>query len=75
MSDKPFITARQAAELIGAPLDIVVRDIEEGMDGALPALIGGRAFDTWIVYAYEVDGDRLTMHRARLADRETADGR
>lgn len=68
MTERPFITARAAAELLGVPESAVIDDVQEGMDGALPALNGGRYGEAWVVYTYEVTGDRLAMHRARLAN-------
>ncbi len=47
--------------------DLVARHV-----AAAPALNGGRFGEAWVVYAYEVEGDRLAMHQARLAHRETA---
>ena len=63
---KTFVTARAAAELLGVSEATVIDDVQEGMDGALPALNGGRSGGFWLVYQYEVEGDRLAMHRARL---------
>lgn len=68
MNTRPFITARSASELLGVPYLTVVDDIQEGMDGALPALIGAVSNGVWYVAAFEMDGERLEMHRARLAD-------
>jgi len=42
--DRPFVTARSAADTLG-----------------------GRFGGAWIVYAFEVEGERLEMHRKRLA--------
>ena len=71
--DREFVTARAAAFQIGVPESVVVNDVQEGMDGALPALIGGRFGDVWIVYAWQLQGEHLERHRARLsaADRES----
>lgn len=71
---RPLLTARKAAEILGVPEAAVIDDIQDGMDGALPALIGGRFGSEWVCYAFELEGDRLEMHRARLArtSRETA---
>lgn len=68
---RPFVTARTAAERLGVTEETVVDDIQEGMDGALPALLGGRYGDAWVVYQFEVEGVRLDMHRARLAGVKT----
>ena len=64
---RPFVTARSAADTLGVLETTVIDDVMEGMDGALPALLGGRYGGAWIVYAFEVEGERLAMHRARLA--------
>jgi len=63
---RPFVTARSAADALGVPETTVIDDVQEGMDGRLPALLGGRYGGAWIVYAFEVEGARLEMHRARL---------
>ena len=73
MNERPYVTARSASELLSVPYTAVVDDVQEGMDGALPALIGDVNNGTWYVAAFEVEGDRLEMHRARLtrSDRES----
>jgi hypothetical protein len=63
---RPFVTARAAADALGVLETTVIDDVMEGMDGRLPALLGGRYGDAWIVYQFEVEGARLDMHRARL---------
>ncbi len=67
---RPFCTARAAAQLLGVTEARVIDDVQEGMDGALPALNGGRYGDAWVVYRYEIEGERLAMHRAKLSVRE-----
>lgn len=62
----PYVTARSASELLGVPYLTVVDDVRDGMDGALPALIGAQSGGTWYVAAFEVADERLEMHRARL---------
>ena len=69
--DKPYVTARKAAELIGCPIESVVEDIEAGMDGKIASLVGGDANGVWVIPVWEVEGDRLEMHRARLSVRES----
>ncbi len=71
MSDRPFVTAHRAAELLGVPVATVIDDVKRGFTH-IDSLNGGAFGETMIVYAYEVDGDRLAMHRARLgaADRK-----
>ena len=68
---RPFVTTRSAADTLGVPEATVIDDVQEGMDGRLPALNGGRSGDYWIVYAYECEGERLDMHRQRLASTST----
>lgn len=65
---RPYVTARSASELLGVPYLTVVDDIRDGMDGTLPALIGAESGGTWYVAAFEMEAERLEMHRARLAD-------
>jgi hypothetical protein len=67
VSTRPFVTARAASELLGVPEAEVIDDVQEGMDGALPALNGGRYGDAWVVYQYEIEGERLAMHQTRFA--------
>jgi len=68
MRQRPYVTARSAAELLGVPYTTVIDDIRDGMDGALPALIGAESGGTWYVAAFEVmEPERLEMHRSRLA--------
>ena len=72
VSVRPYVTARAAAELLGVEEAVVISDIEEGLDGALPALIGGRYGEAWIVHAFELESPRLEMHRARLTATSTS---
>ena len=69
MSERPFVTARRAAELLGVPEVVVVADIERGYQ-KLDSLRGGQFGTTWVAYSDEFEGDRLERHRARLSDRE-----
>ena len=65
--EREFVTARAAAFQLGVPESVVIDDVMEGMDGQLPALIGGRFGDSWIVYSWQVEGEHLERHRSRLA--------
>ena len=65
--EREFVTARAAAAQLGVPESVIIDDVQEGMDGQLPALIGGRFGDAWIVYAWQLHGEHLERHRARLA--------
>ena len=40
--EREFVTARAAAAQLGVPESVIIDDVQEGMDGQLPALIGGR---------------------------------
>lgn len=73
MTEREYLTARAAAERLGVPESVVIDDIQDGMDGALPALIGGRFGDAWIVYAWQIDGEHIERHRERLSRLATAD--
>jgi hypothetical protein len=73
VTQREYVTARSAAERLGVPEPVVIDDVQEGMDGQLPALIGGRFGDAWIVYAWQLDGDHLERHRERLSRLATAD--
>lgn len=68
MRQRPYITARSASELLGVPYLTVVDDVKDGMGGTLPALIGAESRGTWYVAAFEMEGERLAMHKARLTD-------
>lgn len=65
--EREFVTARAAAFQLGVPESVVIDDVMEGMDGQLPALIGGRFGDAWIVYSWQLQAEHLERHRARLA--------
>lgn len=65
--EREFVTARAAALQLGVPESVIIDDVQEGMDGQLPALIGGRFGDAWIVYAWQLQGEHFDRHRARLA--------
>ena len=73
MSSRPrlFVTARHAAELLGVSEAVVVADIERGFS-KIDSLRGGEYGDTWVVYAEELEGERLDVHceRLRAAHRE-----
>ena len=64
--NRPYVTATRAAAALGVPLAAVLDDVRDGMDGALPALIGGESGGSWYVAAFELEGERLEAHRARL---------
>ena len=68
MSDgKRYVSATVAAAKIGVPRDAVVADIERGNRGEDAfALAGDRQGDWWLVESYEVECDRLAMHKNRL---------
>lgn len=66
--DKPYVTARKAAERLGVPETVVTEDLGHGTAGSLSALVGGEVSPGhWWVARWEVEGDRLEMHKARLA--------
>ncbi len=65
MSDRPFVSAQRAAELLGVPVAAVIADIVRGF-ADFGSLNGGPFGEAWIVYAYELEGERLAMHQARL---------
>lgn len=69
---KDFLTARAAADLLGVPEAVVVADIERGFT-EVPSLIGGKFGETWICYAWQLEGEHPERHRARpsTADRES----
>jgi len=67
---KPYLTARKASALLGVPLERVIEDIDLGMTGNLAALIGAAVGGVYMVPSWELEGDRLAMHRARLAASE-----
>jgi hypothetical protein len=65
--EKPYVTARQASQALGVPIERIVADIDAGMDGALPSLIGMPLQGVYYLPRWEVEGERLEMHRARLS--------
>ncbi len=65
MSDRPFVSAQRAADLLGVPVAAVIADIVRGYEHC-DSLTGGEFGEAWIVYAYEFEGERLAMHQARL---------
>ena len=71
--EKPYLTARKASELLGVPLEAVVADIDRGVEGHLSALIGASVGGIYMVPSWELEGDRLAMHRARLTRTGEAD--
>ena len=62
---KPYITARAASELLGVTEAEIVLDIVHGFTD-LAALIGGRFGDYWFLYADQLEGEGLELHRNRL---------
>jgi hypothetical protein len=54
--------------VLGIPIERIVADIDAEMDGNLSALIGAAKDGVYYVPAWELEGDRLAAHRARLAD-------
>ena len=66
---REFLTARGAADLLGCDEAAVVSDIKRGFD-KVDALIGGRFGEVWIVYSWQLQGEHLERHQARLAPRE-----
>ncbi len=67
MQEKPYIDASAAAALLGVDRRTVVADVRAGMAGELSALIGGEWAGICVLPRWEVEGERLAMHRARLA--------
>lgn len=67
MQEKPYIDASAAAVLLGVDRRTVVADVRAGMAGTLSALIGGEYSGIVILPRWEVEGERLEMHKARLA--------
>lgn len=54
--------------MLGVNPSVVVDDIKKGMDGELPCLTGGRHGDWYVVESWELEGERLAAHKARLSD-------
>ncbi len=71
MSEKPYVDASAAAALLGVDRRTVADDVKAGMRGDLAALIGGEWAGICIVPRWEVEGERLEMYRARLANIKT----
>jgi hypothetical protein len=70
---KPYVSAMTAARMLGVPVETVVADIAGGMDGNLVSLIGAPAGGVYVIPSWELEGERLEMHRARLrADGDSA---
>lgn len=74
MRQRPYVTARTAAALLGVPLECVVEDIDRGRDGALGSFIGDEQAGIWVLYANQLESaDLVAYHRARLqADGDSA---
>lgn len=68
MSEKPYVDASAAAALLGVDRRTVVSDVNAGMIGRLDALTGASVDGLCVVCRWEVEGERLEMHRARLAN-------
>jgi hypothetical protein len=68
MSDmrRPFITARAAAAALCVPQSVIEADVRRIYP--LDCLIGADVGGTVYVSAWELEGERLAAHRARLAD-------
>lgn len=66
MEVKPYIDATHAAALLGVDRRTVVADVQAGMRGTLAALCGAETGGICVVSRWELEGDRLAMHRARL---------
>lgn len=62
-----YVSAYHAANLLGVSPKDVIEDIKHGMLGKLGSLIGGKHVDWYIVESWELGGDRLEMHKQRLA--------
>ena len=68
MNAKPFVTATFAARELGVDVTVVVAEIDHPQCAS--ALTGGWFAGVPIVYRYEVEEPRLSMHRRRLAVNE-----
>ena len=64
--ERPYVTARSAAVIIGVPQNVVEADVRRVWP--LECLIGGEFAGTVYVSAWELEGERLAAHRARLSD-------
>ncbi len=69
MTDKPYITSRRAAELLGVSVDVVEADIQRWEP--IDCLIGGHSAGTFLLPADQLEGEALERHRARLTDMTT----
>jgi hypothetical protein len=67
MPDKPYVSARTAAEILGVSVHVVITDIEAGLRGELHTLTGSKQGDWWLVEAWELEAPRLEFQRRRLA--------
>lgn len=56
-----------ASRMLGVPVEAVVDDISNGMDGKLESLIGAPAGGVYVIPSWELEGERLEMHRQRLS--------
>ena len=61
---RPFLTARAAAAALGVPQSVVEADVRRVYP--LDCLIGADVNGMVYVSAWELEGERLEMHRARL---------
>ncbi len=62
--ERPFLTARTAAAALGVPQSVVEADVRRIYP--LDCLIGADVNGIVYVSAWELEGERLEMHRARL---------
>lgn len=67
VQDKPFVDASAAASLLGTDRASVVADVRLGVAGSLASLVGTESMGICVVCRWELEGERLEMHRARLA--------
>lgn len=69
-SPKPYLSARHAAEVLGCTTSTLIADIEANKIGSV---IGGEAGGLgWFVPLWELEGERLEMHRKRLTNDSSA---
>lgn len=66
--ERPYLDASIAASLLGVDRRSVVADVQAGMRGTLAALCGAETGGICVVSRWELEGERLEMHRARLAN-------
>lgn len=64
----PTVPLAEAAARLGVPESVVLADVVRGTKptGAIGNLIGQRTPDGCEVEAWELEGERLEMHRGRL---------